>query len=123
MDDLIGRLRTLISDDETEYLAWDAANRIEQQSLFIEILKAERNLFQKISTEQFDRILKLEAALKPLADKYLYPDDTSMADEIRADEDWSDQYNEDEYEDMWIKRGWIRAARVALGVNKNDNRD
>jgi hypothetical protein len=30
MDDLVNQLRSLINDDDTEMLAWDAANRIEQ---------------------------------------------------------------------------------------------
>ena len=29
-DDLVKRLRDLVNDDDTEMLAWDAANRIEQ---------------------------------------------------------------------------------------------
>jgi hypothetical protein len=29
MDDLVNQLRSLINDDDTEMLAWDAANRIE----------------------------------------------------------------------------------------------
>jgi hypothetical protein len=30
MGDLVKRLRDLVNDDDTEMLAWDAANRIEQ---------------------------------------------------------------------------------------------
>ena len=33
--------------------------------------------------EAADRIEQLEAALRPLAKKYLYPDDTGFADELR----------------------------------------
>jgi hypothetical protein len=29
-DDLVNQLRSLINDDDTEMLAWDAANRIEK---------------------------------------------------------------------------------------------
>jgi len=69
--------------------------------------------------EAADRIEQLEAALRPLAEKYLWPDDTGFADEIRSDEDWDEQYNNREPDDMWIERGWIRAARAALGEKKN----
>jgi hypothetical protein len=30
MDDLVTRLRDLVNDDDTEMLAWDAADRIEE---------------------------------------------------------------------------------------------
>lgn len=59
-------------------------------------------------------IEKLEAALRPFAEKYLWPDDSGFADEIRSDEDWDKQKNDQQVDDMWIERGWIRAAREAL---------
>jgi len=64
--------------------------------------------------EAADRIEKLEAALRPFAEKYLWPDDSGFADEIRSDEDWDKQKNDQQVDDMWIERGWIRAAREAL---------
>ena len=66
-----------------------------------------------------DRIEQLEAALRPLAEKYLWPDDTGIADVLRSDEDWDEQKNNQTAEDMWIERGWIRAARSALGERKD----
>jgi hypothetical protein len=65
------------------------------------------------------RIEELEAALRPLAEKYLWPDDTGIADVLRSDEDWDEQKNNQTAEDMWIERGWIRAARAALGEKKD----
>jgi hypothetical protein len=65
------------------------------------------------------RIEQLEAALRPLAKKYLYPDDTGFADELRSDEDWDEQKNDKSVEEYFIERGWIRAARAALGEKKD----
>jgi len=86
MDKIIKRLRDLVNDDDTEMLAWQAADRIEQ----------------------------LEAALRPFANKFLYPDDTDFADDIRDDEDWDEENNNQMIDDVFIPRGWIRAARAAL---------
>jgi hypothetical protein len=90
-DDLVKHLRDLMNDDYTEMLAWEAADRIEQ----------------------------LEAALRPFADKFLYPDDTGAADMIRDDEDWNEQSNNEAADDIFIKRGWIRVAREALQEKKD----
>jgi hypothetical protein len=69
--------------------------------------------------EKHNRIEQLEAALRPLAKKYLYPDDTGFADELRSDEDWDEQKNDRGVEEYFIERGWIRAARAALGEKKD----
>jgi len=61
-----------------------------------------------------DRIEELEAALRPFANKFLYPDDTDVADYIRDDEDWDEENNNQMIDDVFIPRGWIRAARAAL---------
>lgn len=65
-----------------------------------------------------DRIDMLESALRPLAEKNLYPDDIDeiYAAEVRADEDWDEERNDKQVDDCWIERGWVRAARAALGV-------
>ena len=57
-----------------------------------------------------------ERVLAPFAEKWLHPDDIGpeMAAEIRADEDWNEAENDKAAEDMWIERGWIRAARATL---------
>ena len=34
-DDLVKRLRDLVNDDDTEMLAWQAADRIEQQERYL----------------------------------------------------------------------------------------
>jgi hypothetical protein len=57
---------------------------------------------------RYEDYAKVCAALKPLADKWLYPDD--IGDGF-TDEDATD----DSFEEVMLRRGWIRAARVALG--------
>jgi hypothetical protein len=75
---------------------------------------------EMIQTMKFleDRIATLESALWPLAEKNLYPDDIdeAYAAEVRADEDWDEERNDKQVDDCWIERGWVRAARAALGV-------
>ena len=62
----------------------------------------------------------LREALRPFADKYLWPDDAGeyVTDTIREDEDWSEIANDETVDDVWIKRGDIRRARAALGESK-----
>lgn len=64
-----------------------------------------------------DRMDALEAALRPLADKHLYPDDigAEYAAERRAEDGWNERENDLIYDDCWIARGWIRAARALIG--------
>jgi len=64
--------------------------------------------------EAADRIEQLEEALRPFTNKFLYPDDTGVADYIRDDEDWDEENNDQMIDDVFIPRGWIRAARAAL---------
>ncbi len=56
---------------------------------------------------RFEDYAKVCAALKPLADKWLYPDDI-------GDCFTDDEASDDTLEDMWIARAWVRAAREAL---------
>ena len=92
--DIVERLRTVdISwSREGEWCA-EAADEIEK-------LREERS--------------RLREALKPFAEKYLWPDDSGFADELRSDEDWDEGRNEEEVDDVWLKRKWIRQARAAL---------
>lgn len=59
----------------------------------------------------------LREALAPFAALSLWPDD--VGDEInniiRSDEDWNEADNDNTADDIFIKRGDIRAARKALG--------
>lgn len=57
-----------------------------------------------------------ERVLAPFAEKWLHPDDIGpeMAAEIRADEDWDESENDKSADDVWIERGWIKAARATL---------
>jgi len=73
----------------------------------------------RLCWEAADRIEQLEAALRPFAEKYLWPDDTGIGDELRMDEDWDEQKNDKSVEEYFIERGWIRAARAALGEKKD----
>ena len=61
-----------------------------------------------------DEIERLREALKPFAEKFLYPDDTGYADEMRAEEDWSEEANDSQVDDWLIERRWIRKARNAM---------
>lgn len=54
-------------------------------------------------------------ALKPFADKWLYPDDLIADGFDIVDADYSQAANDDTLDECWIKRGWIRAARLVLG--------
>jgi hypothetical protein len=57
---------------------------------------------------------RLREALEPFAKKYLWPDDSGYADELRADEDWSEVGNDGYLDSCLIQRKWIRDAREAL---------
>ena len=62
------------------------------------------------------RIAILQKALQPLADMYLFPDDfgADMAANIREDVDWDETTNDEANCAEGIRRGHIRAARLAL---------
>jgi len=76
--------------------------------------KEARIVLHLLLKEAAVRIEKLEAALRPFAERYLWPDDSCFAEEIQSDEDWDKQKSDQQVDDMWIERGWIRAARKAL---------
>ena len=61
-----------------------------------------------------DEIERLREALKPFAEKFLYPDDTGYADELRAEEGWSEEANDSQVDDWLIERRWVRKARNAM---------
>lgn len=64
------------------------------------------------------RVAELEAALRPLAEKFLYPDDIDNdmppGSRIADDPDHDATENNEQVDDVWIKRGDIRRARAAL---------
>ena len=68
------------------------------------------------------RIEKLEAALRPLAGLFLYPNDLGfeLALDIREDPDWDEDANDMQSENCFVLRRDIKAARAALGEKKND---
>lgn len=57
-----------------------------------------------------------EKALKPFAEKFIVPDDwgEESAADYRADEDWNEAENNATLDDVWVQRGWIRAAREVI---------
>ena len=67
-----------------------------------------------------DEIERLREALRPFADKYLWPDDAGeyVTNTVRDDEYWNAIANDETVDDVWIKRGDIRRARAALGEEK-----
>ena len=61
-----------------------------------------------------EKVERLREALKPFAEKFLYPDDTGYADELRAEEGWSEEANDSQVDDWLIERRWVRKARNAM---------
>ena len=61
-----------------------------------------------------DEIERLREALRPFAEKFLFPDDTGYADELRAEEGWSEEANDSQVDDWLIERRWVRKARNAM---------
>jgi len=60
---------------------------------------------------------RLREALKPFAALSLWPDDIGdewTVNDIRSGYDWDEEENEVKTDDVFIKRGHIRAARKAL---------
>lgn len=68
-----------------------------------------------------ERIAKLEAALAPFAEKFLYPDDLGFehSEDIRADEDWDEDDNDMVAEHASILRRDIRRAREILAKERS----
>jgi len=135
MSDLITALRALAAARHDDLsIAVDAVIEIERQRAEIERLTRERDetraevrrmrellvTIQRLNSER-DVALSRErdearAALKPFASLFLWPDDidSSSAADIRAEEDWNEAENDARSDDLWVRRGDIRAARKAL---------
>jgi len=66
------------------------------------------------------RIEVLKDALRPLAEKHLYPDDIdeAYAASVRAEEDWDEEASDEMLDNCWIARKWVKAARAALDEKK-----
>lgn len=93
-----GQLESAASDAMAE-----AAERLSAHSTAIDGLRAENE--------------RLRAALKPFAALSLWPDDIGdewTVNDIRSDYDWDEKENDVKTDDVFIKRGHIRAARKAL---------
>lgn len=69
-------------------------------------------------TKAADALDAMEKALRPLAEKFLSPDDIDKDMPVGArmcdDEDYDAARNDEQVDDVWIKRGDIRRAREAL---------
>ena len=135
MSDLITSLRALAAARHDDLsIAVDAVIEIERQRAENERLSRERDearsevrrmrellvTIQRLNSER-DVALSRErdearAALKPFAILFLWPDDLdeSSAADIRAEEDWNEAENDARSDDLWVRRGDIRAARKAL---------
>ena len=68
--------------------------------------------------EAADALDAMEKALRPLAEKFLSPDDIDKDMPVGArmcdDEDYDAAQNDEQVDDVWIKRADIRRAREAL---------
>jgi hypothetical protein len=96
-----------------------------RQSDTITRLTAEVRVRQTIVEEARDErdaalaeVERLRAALEPFAHLYLWPFDHHLAEEIMADADWCEEENDVTEEELFIRRGYIRAARTALSGDK-----
>jgi uncharacterized coiled-coil protein SlyX len=121
-DDLVKRLDAEINATYGKHpcgLLSEAKNRIERLETEVRMTATYDRLMQKLADDQAQRIEQLEAALRPFANKFLYPDDSGVADYIRDDEDWDEENNNQMIDDVFIPRGWIRVARAALGEKKD----
>jgi len=100
--ELVKRLLGYPEIDECE----EAADALEAQAKEIAVKDA--------------RISELEAALKPFADLWVFPDDLGPEEEetIRCDPDWDEEVNDRTKEDVRVLRGDIRKARAALKEEK-----
>ncbi len=73
-----------------------------------------------LAEDMADEIERLRDALLPLATQFLWPIDLGleMAEDIKTDEDWSEEANDETITEIWVKRGDIRKARATLGEDK-----
>lgn len=85
-------------------------SRMRELLVTIQRLNSERDV--ALSRERDEA----RAALKPFASLFLWPDDldSSSAAYIRAEEDWNEAENDARSDDLWVRRGDIRAARKAV---------
>lgn len=119
MTDLVARL------NEVEELKIPPGTRIDLDNGSTLILEEGLSLWFSSSDKQDAaaeiqrlraRIQKLECALQPLADLYLWPDDlgeeASLA--IKSDANWCESSNADADVSEGLRRGHIHAARLVL---------
>lgn len=60
-------------------------------------------------------IRELVEALRPLAEKHVFPEDVYEDGSWKDDEDLvAAQADNETADDCWIKRGWVRRARAAI---------
>jgi hypothetical protein len=68
MDAIVKELRLLVCDDETEDLAWRAADRIEAYDHLVELTSDLNFELMRRFEEQFDRAEAFEKALRAILD-------------------------------------------------------
>lgn len=67
------------------------------------------------SNEDAALIRELVEALRPLAEKHVFPEDAFDDGSWKDDEDLvAAQSDNETADDVWIKRGWVRRARAAI---------
>jgi len=106
-EDIVARIDELIPRDGTGMpMAWVT------RSVHTSILLAARNEIARLRA----RIQKLECALQPLADLYLWPDDLGeeASRAIKSDANWCESSNADADVSEGLRRGHIHAARLVL---------
>ena len=85
--------------------------------------KAFRTETYELLEDAADRIEKLESALRPFANLFLYPDDLGFEAslDIKEDPDWDDDANDTQTENCFVLRRSIKAARTALAGEKSND--
>jgi hypothetical protein len=113
IEELLARLRDRDAPDGT--VGWAHATYPPQK-----VKDALCNQAAAALEAQAKEIAELEAALKPLAKAWLFPDDLGEKASviIRCDPDWNEEENDMSREDVIVCRREIRKARAALNGEK-----
>ena len=107
----------------SEFTPWTKDEYIEQLQKDCRVFIAQRLEAHRENDRLKGRIEKLEAALRPFANLFLYPDDLGFEAslDIKEDPDWDDDANDMQTEDCFVLRRSIKAARTALKWEKTND--
>lgn len=91
------------------------ARLLTYERVVVELTELSEGLMDRIEFLE-NRIETLKDAVRPLAEKHLYPDDIGecYAASLRGEDDWNEVTNDEMLDDCWIARKWVKAARAAL---------